>query len=78
MTVGDLTQVLREMLQENKRSVGKTVAGPKICSEGGVLRGQKKMLLAGLRASLQLLREPFEILQVFRCRLSLLVPSSRI
>ena len=43
-TAGNLTQVLREMLRENKRSAGKTAAGPKICSEGGVLRGQKKML----------------------------------
>jgi hypothetical protein len=37
-TAGSLTQVLRKILRENKRSADETTAGPKICSEGGVLR----------------------------------------
>ena len=71
MSAGNLTQVLREVLRGNKRSAVKTAASAEVCSEGGVLRAE-------LRASLQLLRELLEILQVFRCWLSLVVPSSLI
>ena len=42
---GNLTQVLREVLRGNKRSAVKIAASAEVCSEGGVLRGRKKILL---------------------------------